>query len=1392
MKTRKSWNIGSFFAGAILLGALATLPARAQNYPSLVLSNSPVDYWRFSETTLSPAINTVSNSGSAGVAGTGYVVRAVTGQPGGIVGDCVLFTNTGQAIGNCSSRIDIPNSAAFNPEPPFTIEFWVKPNSPFAPTGDGTPPTGLCPISSLSVSGAPSFEGARSGYIFYVTTGQWEFRVGGLQSYTATALASLTVSTNSWTHVVGEFDGTTAKLYINGVLAASGLATGGPFHPNTFMPTRLGGTTLPGSEYADGNAGYLVGEGNRGWDGWIDEFAVYSNLLSSNTIMTHYTTATNNPAGYHALVLASSPVGYWNLDEPVYTPPSPSYTLAADSGTLDDPGTNTLGSLADQPGVPGTGDKSVFYSGAAGSLVLDTSVAPPNLGGSNITLAAWIKPASFGYVSDIIAQGYDETDYSENFLRVGDSFEWAYFQDNSSGGNYNTNVIPGVDFYEIGAFTGGEPGYVSAVFPAPAGDLGHWVFLVGTYDGANWNLYRNGNLVAQFTDPLALGPATVNHPWSVGSRSNPNPYFGLFFAGTIAEPAILTNALDAGTISNLYNSVALPPVITQAPQAPSVVYEGALAAFSVWADGPGTLSYQWTSNGVAIAGQTATNLTLAGLTASASGTYSVIVTNLYGAVTSSVVLVVTPSLPPVTLVPASETRWLGSPLSFAPESLPNQKLYYQWDLNGNAIGGATDSSYTATTSSNSAGSYTLVISNSYGAATSTVATLSFLTAPNLYVSTILADNPLSYFRLDESNGPTAYDYAGGNNGTYYGNITLGVPGYSLIDPDTAASFPGAAESYVGGIGPTAINFNGTSAEFTIEAWANGAASQNSTYTGAAVVAKGHSSNGTEANEQFAITDDGGFYTFFVRDDKANAVVAKGNSGPDGAWHHLVGVCDEIGGTLTLYIDGAVAGSAGITGLQNGIINSQNAVSIGAESDGPGPDFRLAYNGTISQVAIYATNLSAAQVQAHYAAAYGPNQAPFITIQPLSVTNYVSLPVTLTVSAAGTAPLNYQWNKVGSGPISGATTTALTIANLAYTDAGTYTVGITNTLTGNVVTGIVSAPVTITVLAPPTNPPAIAGLVLHLTFDNNLIDATGRGNNATNEASGQAVTTNNYVPGVIGQAFSYSTYIDSTTTNANYASLGVRPDLQFGSNISFTVSMWVQLPVDYIGNDLPFFTDAVGSTYGKGYVFAPTFGTTVGSTTGVPGGWAYSIFDAPQASSGNGAGIYGAEGSINDGNWHSLVYVIDRKKGGTVYLDGTNAPSTVNGGTTITAAGDIDTTNSATIGQDPTGLYNLEEPTINAAQSASAYIDDLGVWRRALTPLEAASIYMAGISNQVSFTGASATLSINVMSSSQLQLTYPGSLQSATNLSGPWSSVPGATSPFTVSPTGANMFFRAKL
>jgi hypothetical protein len=349
-------------------------------------------------------------------------------------------------------------------------------------------------------------------------------------------------------------------------------------------------------------------------------------------------------------------------------------------------------------------------------------------------------------------------------------------------------------------------------------------------------------------------------------------------------------------------------------------------------------------------------------------------------------------------------------------------------------------------------------------------------------------------------------------------------------------------------------------------------------------------------------------------------------------------------------------------------------------------------------------------------AYGPG-APVILSKPDSVTNYVSLATTFNVVASGTPPLYYQWSKDGTD-IAGATNNSLTLWPISTADAGSYMVRVTN------ISGFQpSASATLTVLPPPANPPSIPGLVVHLTFDDNLTDATGRGNNGT--AIQQTTTSSNissasFVSGMVGSALHYS----SDSTNANYVTLGLRPDLQFGSNTDFSVAYWIRLPAGYAGGDLPFFTDATGSTFNGGFCFAPTYGSqATGGAGTVSGGWASSVFDA--ATGANGIGVYGDAGSLNDGNWHHLVHTVDRVNGLVTYLDGVAVGYVVADGSNVAEAGNIDTGLPATIGQDPTGRY---------PESGSADIDDLGVWRRALTALEANSIYLAAVSNHLSFTG----------------------------------------------------------
>jgi hypothetical protein len=122
-------------------------------------------------------------------------------------------------------------------------------------------------------------------------------------------------------------------------------------------------------------------------------------------------------------------------------------------------------------------------------------------------------------------------------------------------------------------------------------------------------------------------------------------------------------------------------------------------------------------------------------------------------------------------------------------------------------------------------------------------------------------------------------------------------------------------------------------------------------------------------------------------------------------------------------------------------------------------------------------------------------------------------------------------------------------------------------------------------------------------------------------------------------------------------------------------------------------------------------------------------------------------------------------------------------------GSIDTGLPATIGQDPTGIYG---------ETGSGSIEDLGVWRRALTPLEAASIYMAA-QGQFSFTGPPPVsslppLTITSTHKTNIVITWTqGTLQSARSVTGPYTAVAGATSPYTITnpPAATTMFYRAQ-
>src|SRR5262249_52793928 len=116
-------------------------------------------------------------------------------------------------------------------------------------------------------------------------------------------------------------------------------------------------------------------------------------------------------------------------------------------------------------------------------------------------------------------------------------------------------------------------------------------------------------------------------------------------------------------------------------------------------------------------------------------------------------------------------------------------LTYQWKQNGVNIAGATSSSYQipSPVAAGSAGNYSCAVTNAFGFATSASATL-YVMSTNAYTQIVRGDSPISYWRLDETNGTIAYDTLGFNNGVY-NNASLNQPGYAVTDSDPAMGVP---------------------------------------------------------------------------------------------------------------------------------------------------------------------------------------------------------------------------------------------------------------------------------------------------------------------------------------------------------------------------------------------------------------------------------------------------------------------------------------------------------------------------------------------------------------------------------------------------------------------------
>lgn len=522
---------------------------------------------------------------------------------------CIQFDGTDfmQLVADLGGPVQAPPDGLVGPDPTCSIEVWA-----YNPAVDGEET-----MVSWGKRGGPDGTNLSFGYGVdgrWGAVGHWGNPDIGWKDYGGAPAAK------NWHYLVYTYDGTTSRVYADGLLANQEVLGAGVLNtaPNTAI-------NLATQLEADGVTPTAALRGSLS----LARVRIHDGTLNGDQIASNYNTeksdfiATVAPRNLVAL-----PVHRWSFNEPAATAASGATfkdSIGGADGAVRGAGARFTGSRLV---VPGGSPASSAYGDLPNNLLSINSTNAPGPGSGQFSLEAWVKVTSGRTWSRIF-------DFGSTDVGAGVGGELT----GPGGGG------AGLDYLFYSAQRGDEVGVhrleVRNEDPAGGGitttdapDLGIFntdLHLVVTWDEASGQItaYENGTPVADMLVDDAMSDINDVNVWL--GRSN---YGGdQTMQGEFDEVRIYNRVLSAGEI--LGNFRAGPDTLNTGEQPVSIAsspvnttgFDTYRVSFRVAVAGTPPVSLQWYRGGTAVAGATGSTYSFVTALADSGAAFSCVASN---------------------------------------------------------------------------------------------------------------------------------------------------------------------------------------------------------------------------------------------------------------------------------------------------------------------------------------------------------------------------------------------------------------------------------------------------------------------------------------------------------------------------------------------------------------------------------------------------------------------------------------------------------------------------------------------------------------------------------------------------------------------------------------------